>query len=200
MLELDKAQRTAPLQAVLCALNVSNGAYNGLYNSPKNRGTAVVIKDVTDGNKIKGLITRATSGSDVKNQFGTNQTCLTIVGGDSLGLNLSESAWINLYNQEEWSVNRTINQGRFNAIFLDGSGSAQIRCKKEDGTQVMERGSDVGLFDSTGRYSGIWSNWSRTPNFINSTRIVRKYSQQAFVIECSAGCIFLFRNAGDCIR
>jgi hypothetical protein len=42
--------------------------------------------------------------------------------------------------------NDLIEQGCYGGIFIDGSGSAQIKCKDEDDNLVVERGSDKNIY------------------------------------------------------
>ncbi|CAM4448850.1 phosphodiester glycosidase family protein [Paenibacillus tarimensis] len=76
-----------------------------------SRGTAIVYRDPSDGNKYKMAITRAVDVADIKKQFGTSITYQLMFGGGSLSLRKTESVWLDeLQNIEKFDLNATLRQ------------------------------------------------------------------------------------------
>ncbi|MDQ0063889.1 phosphodiester glycosidase family protein [Paenibacillus harenae] len=97
------------------SINWFKGQTTGVctYNGPsatdtRQRGTLVTFYD-TATSKTLSVITRAKDINEIKQDLGANLDYRNIIGGGSLALNLSNSAWKTLHeDQEKWSVYGTL--------------------------------------------------------------------------------------------
>jgi hypothetical protein len=90
------------------SINWAKGQTANIVSSNGNnykRGTLVTYFD-TEDNQTYGVITRATSITEIKQNLGLNLDYRNIIGGGSLALQYTNSEWLQLHeNIENWDVN-----------------------------------------------------------------------------------------------